>query len=541
MEKLFNSFKECFPFRTTRTGAKYSAFYSVNNPAFDLDQLYANAIASQDQDEADVPAADAAATAFADHPQHDRAPSAEDAPSNHSSPLSSLPSSRAPSPHRPSDPPVALEPPIAAKRKRPSQKPKAPKKKKALAKPLYPPPPPPAPSPDLSGYHPIVGGASQAKKRRSRTNRAKNARRSDGWIAPELRPVDARHLERAKEEEVNVDLLNDMPVTSTAFTAKREDGETKLYTREELVNKHGMRYCEWDGETPTGIVSPDGRTFAVLAGKPKDPEWDSVAESLAESIAAAADHITFPSAAKDHRRGKFGAQAQGVSHGGGQTEPANLKHTVALTAVLAYLVALPAMIRVAHFASSAFACWAPRLFAYYAQTMLTLFTFDPSLERNFPRSIFACLTINFGPRTVTYRHRDFGNLPFGWCAITALGKFNPDLGGDLVLWECGLVVRFPPGSTVLIPSAIINHSNTVIGREETRYSVTQYSSGALFRWVEHGCMLDDKYCMLDDKYYASLSCKDLLAAEEANEARWKNSMQMWSTMDELKARARDIS
>ncbi|TRM55185.1 hypothetical protein BD626DRAFT_420029, partial [Schizophyllum amplum] len=485
--------------RTTRTGAKFSAYYGVHNPDFDLDKLYAKALASREQDEEEIEPADAD-DAF------DQA--LQDAASATSSPLSSLPSSRAPSPAPPAEPPTAPTPSCASKRKRSPTNAKTPK--------------------------PTVGGAAQAKKRRSRTNRAKKAKRADEWAAPQtMRTVDARHLQQAKEEEVDVDLLEDMPVTSTAFTAKRGDGETKTYTRNQLIGKYGMKYCDWDGVTPTGIVSPDGRTFAVLAGKPQDPDWDHVAEDLAENIAVAAEHITFPAAATDHRRGKFGAQAQGVSHGGGQTEPANLKHTKGLDAVLTYLVALPAMIRVAHFASATFACWAPRLFAYYAQCMLQLFTFEPTLQRNFPRSIWACLTINFGPRTVTYRHRDFGNLPFGWCAITALGKFNPDRGGELVLWECGLIVRFPPGSTVLIPSAIIHHSNTNIAHNETRYSVTQYTSGALFRWVEHGCMLDEKY-------YASLSETETRAAEKANQERWAKGVDMWSTMEELKARASEV-
>lgn len=76
------------------------------------------------------------------------------------------------------------------------------------------------------------------------------------------------------------------------------------------------------------------------------------------------------------------------------------------------------------------------------------------------------------------------------CAIQALGDFNPRLGGPLVLWEIKKVVEFPPGSLVLIPSAMITHSNTPIQPGETRTSFTQFCAGALFRFVDNGFRME---------------------------------------------------
>ena len=56
----------------------------------------------------------------------------------------------------------------------------------------------------------------------------------------------------------------------------------------------------------------------------------------------------------------------------------------------------------------------------------------------------------------------------------------------MVLWDLNLVIRFPPGSTIIIPSAMVRHSNTTIGPDEKRYSIAQYSAGGLFRWVANG-------------------------------------------------------
>jgi hypothetical protein len=96
------------------------------------------------------------------------------------------------------------------------------------------------------------------------------------------------------------------------------------------------------------------------------------------------------------------------------------------------------------------------------------------------------MTFNFGPQTITFDHRDFANLAFGWCAITAIGKFDPKRGGHLILWDMKLVIEFPPGATILIPSAILRHSNVSLQPGEIRMSFTQYSAGGLFRWVDQG-------------------------------------------------------
>jgi hypothetical protein len=81
---------------------------------------------------------------------------------------------------------------------------------------------------------------------------------------------------------------------------------------------------------------------------------------------------------------------------------------------------------------------------------------------------------------------DFANLPFGYCAVTALGRFDSSKGGHMVMDEYRLVLEFPAGSSMLLQSAIVTHSNVGVGEDECRYSVTQYAAGGLFRWVDNG-------------------------------------------------------
>jgi hypothetical protein len=128
-----------------------------------------------------------------------------------------------------------------------------------------------------------------------------------------------------------------------------------------------------------------------------------------------------------------------------------------------------------------------------------------------------------GPRTVCFRHTDHKNLAFGWCSVASLGSFDPKKGGHLILWDCKLVVEFPPGSTVLIPSAILSHSNVDIGEGEKRYSFTQYAAGGLFRWVEHGFKKNDDY----------FSGKDWQVKINQEAGRWERGLSLFSTVDEL--------
>ena len=164
--------------------------------------------------------------------------------------------------------------------------------------------------------------------------------------------------------------------------------------------------------------------------------------------------------------------------------------------------------------------------------MDALFEWKPVLRhyKNFPKSVFACMTANLGPQTVTIPHRDFGNLCFGFCSITALGSFNPDLGGQLVIEPLKVVIRFPPGSSILIPSAMLTHYNLPISPSESRYTITQYTAGAIFRFVEHGCQSNDQY-------YSTLTVDQYRAAIAADKTRAQEGRARLSTLPELRARA----
>lgn len=97
---------------------------------------------------------------------------------------------------------------------------------------------------------------------------------------------------------------------------------------------------------------------------------------------------------------------------------------------------------------------------------------------------------NLGNRVATKKHIDAQNCPFGWCLITALGDFDSTKGGHLVLWDLGIVLEFPAGACICLPSALISHSNIPTNANETRMSFTQYCPGEIFRHIENGFRTD---------------------------------------------------
>jgi hypothetical protein len=189
------------------------------------------------------------------------------------------------------------------------------------------------------------------------------------------------------------------------------------------------------------------------------------------------------------------------------------------------LINHPAIRRLAGFASGAFSTWMPKLYAYYKEKMGALYERYPELTRTFNNSIWSTSTFNFGPQTVCFDHIDFKNLSFGMCSITPLGDFDPTLGGHLILWDLKMVIEFPAGTTAIIPSAVLRHSNTSIQKGETRMSFTQYTAGGLFRWVDYGFQTVTAF--LASKKWARTEL------EKEGATRWQMGLGLFSTLKEL--------
>ncbi|KAJ7898755.1 hypothetical protein B0H13DRAFT_2234274 [Mycena leptocephala] len=285
----------------------------------------------------------------------------------------------------------------------------------------------------------------------------------------------------------------------------------------------GFQLVRWDGYTPRPLADKNGRIFAVLAGQPCKDDYAAAVQRAFTAISQAGTEARFPASMRKHRRGLFAAINVGLSYGKGQKVPCWLNNKE-YTSLADELLANEDIGRMASFADAAFALWAPRLHKYYRDCDEALRADHPHLRRPFMRSVFFCAAFNFGDNVWTFRHRDVLNLAFGWCAVQALGNFDQTKGGHLVLWDLNLVVEFPAGALILLPSATIAHSNVPVQEGERRVSFTQFSAGGIFRYVDNGFR----------------TVEQLEEQDPVEASRWAEGLGLLSTLDELSRTVEEI-
>lgn len=299
------------------------------------------------------------------------------------------------------------------------------------------------------------------------------------------------------------------------------------------------------------LVDQNSRVLAVITGPPQDKaddklgSWSEVVARVPNKLEAAAGKASFGAKDQHHRRGDFRVLAHGISFGGGPQSVGQTGNSPRNDEVLKELLAEKDIQRIAGFqnrvifprfissltndSAELFRTYCFASWAYYSSTLNALLawsaaTFVNGFIQNFVNGCFASITINFGPRTVCYPHTDDANLSFGWCVITAFGNFDWRSGGHLVLWDLNIAIPFPPGCTILLPSALLAHSNTTIKPGETRYSLTQYTSSGVFRWVENGMMSDVTY-------QASLSKKARQTWKAEKGLRWVKGLTLFPVVN----------
>ncbi|KAJ7894255.1 hypothetical protein B0H14DRAFT_2334548, partial [Mycena olivaceomarginata] len=237
------------------------------------------------------------------------------------------------------------------------------------------------------------------------------------------------------------------------------------------------------------ILDADGRIVAILLGRPDGSDWDDAkkeARRVMDQVRARGEKRgVFVAKNKSHRRGNFYTLQAGFTKGPGQKKPGNLAHSKGYRRLLDPIIKNRAIRRMAGFQSSGLARYLPKLYQYQTTTMKGLCRTHPELKRPFDNSCFPMVTFNLGPNIVTPEHVDMLNNPFGMCAITSNGIFDHTKGGHIYIELLKIVCEFPSGSTIFLLSGTCGHGNTPIRRDESRYSMTQYAAGALYRWAAY--------------------------------------------------------
>jgi hypothetical protein len=93
------------------------------------------------------------------------------------------------------------------------------------------------------------------------------------------------------------------------------------------------------------------------------------------------------------------------------------------------------------------------------------------------------------------------------------------------LWDLKLVIEFPAGALILLPSATLAHSNVPVADGQERISFTQYTGGGLFRWIDNGGRTAEQLQREDPAEYARVMAR--------RESRWEEGLSYFSTVEEL--------
>jgi hypothetical protein len=105
-----------------------------------------------------------------------------------------------------------------------------------------------------------------------------------------------------------------------------------------------------------------------------------------------------------------------------------------------------------------------------------------------------------------------------------MGPYDYKKGGHLILFNIDKIIKFPPSSHILIPSAIMRHANPPIQPHKQWVGFMQYVVGGLFQWVDNG------FCKSEE---VGPELKAKMDAEAPT--HFENLLNLYSKLDELEA------
>ncbi|KAJ7017506.1 hypothetical protein C8F04DRAFT_979167, partial [Mycena alexandri] len=109
--------------------------------------------------------------------------------------------------------------------------------------------------------------------------------------------------------------------------------------------------------------------------------------------------------------------------------------------------------------------------------------------------------------------------------LTALGTYDSRYRGDIILWDDGWVIRFPPGATILFPAALMRYSFVQVQPGEKQYTFSQYLPAGLARYVGNGYESDAQF-------ERGATKRDMEGLRRMRGRRLDAAINMYSSIDE---------
>ncbi|KAJ7165263.1 hypothetical protein C8R46DRAFT_901030 [Mycena filopes] len=142
----------------------------------------------------------------------------------------------------------------------------------------------------------------------------------------------------------------------------------------------------------------------------------------------------------------------------------------------------------------------------------------------FPGSIFTTAEFTFGNSCI-HNRRNVRDVLHGLRAITVLGNYSICV---CVLPSDDIVMRCPPGTTILIEGSVKDYFFSRVGKGETHFLFQQYFDASVQRWIDRGFRSDAEYD-------AKATPEEIAYVEEKQANRVPFTMKLLSRLHELHA------
>ncbi|KAJ7107311.1 hypothetical protein C8R43DRAFT_1140287 [Mycena crocata] len=267
-----------------------------------------------------------------------------------------------------------------------------------------------------------------------------------------------------------------------------EPREYRLHEVRGPSSSYGLRYMDWYGRAAMPLVQKDGTVVGVLGGRPRGTHFNTEVVRATKILDEVVPQVRL--SRDEERRGCTHSLTGGIGlvHSDEPVAAPAGKSVVLDALVFAWLFSEPAIRKVAGYATCLFKFWAVNVHAFFDRALDRYEEYYDGSKRPLETGAFSAATFQLGSNPI-WPVLDY-DLAWGWCALIAFGNYNPHKGGHIILWDLNLLVRFPPGATILIPRALVRYSFVGVAAHETRHCLIQFTPQPVFSFAANGGMSD---------------------------------------------------
>ncbi|KAJ7665345.1 hypothetical protein DFH06DRAFT_1323740 [Mycena polygramma] len=258
-----------------------------------------------------------------------------------------------------------------------------------------------------------------------------------------------------------------------------------------------LRLIKWGGGSTRPVYAADGSLVLLLGGRPRNRRWyRDVTEPATVDCDIAL--LSLRQSAEEKAANIPPTLTAGVGNTFNErATPPPAYGLVLQSLVFFQLFSTLAMKRLVGYGNRLLEYYCTAAFLALQAQKDDFLTYNPDAIYPSDSSVFSAATFEFGG---PHRQTTTQGLPnryhaSSWGILTALGKYCHSRGGHIILWDLGLVVSFPPGTTILLPPSIIRYSFVKVREGEHRYALLQWAGAGIFRWFENGRRSDLEFAV----------------------------------------------